>query len=230
MPDLTDRLTHEGELSRSISTAFGKQRRRVAAAGAGADWAAFETELSASLNTHLGATFSIASENMVKTQVDDEEAATALLLLLLGGRGITGLLPRASSNWAQGVSGILAGQISANSRDTISRSQDDTIPADTRPSPKDASDKAFSTDRAEGIAATETTRAVSQGEAFARQRIEQEIQKTFTAIWVTEEDDHVCPICQPIHNKPEQDWPAAQSQGPPAHPFCRCWLVYRDAK
>ena len=227
MPDLTDRLTHEGELARSIRTAFGKQRRRVAAAGAGADWSEFETELSASLNTHLGATFSIASENMVKTQVDDEEAATALLLLLLGGRGITGLLPRASSDWSQGVSGLLAGQISANSRDTISRSQDDTIPPETRPSLKDASDKAFSTDRAEGIAATETTRAVSQGEAFARQRIEQEMQKAFTAIWVTEADDRVCPICRPLHRKPELEWPAAQATGPPAHPVCRCFLVYR---
>lgn len=51
--------------------------------------------------------------------------------------------------------------------------------------------------------------------------------------WHTVDDDHVCPVCDPLHevelpfaeNFESLDW---TGEGPPAHPGCRCWLTYRQ--
>lgn len=51
-----------------------------------------------------------------------------------------------------------------------------------------------------------------------------------TAIWITERDDRVCPICRPLHRRPARDWDTLFPQGPPAHPNCRCSLEYVPAE
>lgn len=44
--------------------------------------------------------------------------------------------------------------------------------------------------------------------------------------WVTEEDARVCPICAPLDGKKRAVWSAKFPQGPPAHPRCRCQIIY----
>ena len=79
----------------------------------------------------------------------------------------------------------------------------------------------FGPRRAEMIAITEVTRAAAEGERV----IEQELARqgiTATPIWQTSNDDMVCPVCRPRHNRP-----IINDQRPPAHQRCRCWITHR---
>lgn len=49
---------------------------------------------------------------------------------------------------------------------------------------------------------------------------------TDTDTWYTEQDDKVCPTCEPLHAQPRTVWQSEVPAGPPAHPRCRCWIVY----
>lgn len=82
-------------------------------------------------------------------------------------------------------------------------------------------ERIFGPVRAETIAATEVTRAAVEGERETVYELEKYGIK-FDQIWQTENDELVCPICGPLHNKAEGDgW--TKADGPPAHPQCRCW-------
>lgn len=76
--------------------------------------------------------------------------------------------------------------------------------------------------RAEMIAATETTRAAVEGERrFVEELNREGVQ--LTPFHVTNRDDIVCPICRPRHKEEitmETEWP-------PLHVRCRCWVVWK---
>ena len=82
--------------------------------------------------------------------------------------------------------------------------------------------KLFGPQWAETVAVTEVTRASVEGErAIVAELNAQGIE--MTEIWQTNNDDLVCPVCGPRHNKPIDDgW--TRADGPPAHPRCRCWV------
>ncbi len=82
-------------------------------------------------------------------------------------------------------------------------------------------------ERAEKIAATEVTRAITAGEAAAILLIAALTGQTFRPIWHTERDALVCPVCFPLHGTGMEIYGAVSSAGPPAHPNCRCWLDYQ---
>lgn len=77
--------------------------------------------------------------------------------------------------------------------------------------------------RGEMIAVTEVTRAAAQGE----QDLVDEIKRLdpnagIVQIWLTSNDELVCPICGPLHGKRRSNgW----TDPPPAHPRCRCDLA-----
>lgn len=79
-----------------------------------------------------------------------------------------------------------------------------------------------SAERARLIATTEVTRAAVAGE----KRIIQEVESAgieMVAIWETQRDDKVCPICRPRQGRARGDgW----RDDPPAHPGCYCDLRY----
>ena len=83
-------------------------------------------------------------------------------------------------------------------------------------------DKALSAARAATIAVTETTTAYSAGEAAAAAAIEAARDVRLPVVWLTEEDEKVCPLCGPLHNKGPVAWAHLYPSGPPAHPNCRC--------
>jgi len=78
--------------------------------------------------------------------------------------------------------------------------------------------RSFGPVRAEMIAVTETTRASVQGELAITEELRQQGIE-MRPIWQTNNDDLVCPICGPKHNKEIKD-----GVYPPAHPRCRCWV------
>jgi hypothetical protein len=79
--------------------------------------------------------------------------------------------------------------------------------------------------RAEMIAVTEVTRAASQGELdIVKQIVKDNPSIQAVAVWQTNNDDKVCPVCGPRNHKEQGNgW----DEPPPAHPRCRCWLNHK---
>ena len=83
----------------------------------------------------------------------------------------------------------------------------------------------YSPVRAEMIAVTETTRAVVEGERAYIDQLERETGQRMVPIWLTANDERVCPIC-----KPRDDKPITNNEYPPAHPRCRCGVGWEFPK
>ena len=83
----------------------------------------------------------------------------------------------------------------------------------------------YSPVRAEMIAVTETTRAVVEGERAYVEQLERESGQRMIPIWMTANDERVCPICNPRNEKP-----ITNGQFPPAHPRCRCGVGWEFPK
>jgi len=82
---------------------------------------------------------------------------------------------------------------------------------------------AFGSVRAEMIAVTETTRAYSEATNELQRLLRAQVPDLRPVrIWLTANDDLVCPICGPLNEQPEGKWPADLQSGPPAHVNCRC--------
>jgi hypothetical protein len=75
-------------------------------------------------------------------------------------------------------------------------------------------------------AATSVTGWVSRSEMEIRDTIGEQGGIILTAFWNTEPG--ACPVCEPLHKKPEEVWRTKFRNGPPAHPNCRCWLQWRE--
>lgn len=83
----------------------------------------------------------------------------------------------------------------------------------------------YSPVRAEMIAVTETTRAVVEGERAAVDRLAEITGERMIPVWLTMNDERVCPICGPRHKQMITD-----GMYPPAHPRCRCEVAYQYPK
>tara|TARA_B110000285_G_C15112047_1_gene611714 strand:+ start:35 stop:763 length:729 start_codon:yes stop_codon:yes gene_type:complete len=84
-------------------------------------------------------------------------------------------------------------------------------------------EKVFGPKKAGTIASTEVTNAITDASEMAVKLLNVASEKD---VWWTEEDQRVCPICGPIHNKKRSEWEGEFPVGPPAHPNCRCWIAY----
>jgi hypothetical protein len=86
-------------------------------------------------------------------------------------------------------------------------------------------ERMFSPSRAERIAITETTRAVVEGERAYVSELERATGQRMIPIWMTANDELVCPICAPRNEKP-----ITNGEYPPAHPNCRCGVGWEFPK
>jgi hypothetical protein len=86
----------------------------------------------------------------------------------------------------------------------------------------------FDETRAQMIAVTETTKAFAEGERVLIDRARRAGLQV-EPIWLTSQDELVCPLCGPLHNKPQSEWEKASpgTDWPPRHPRCRCFLKQR---
>lgn len=128
-----------------------------------------------------------------------------------------------ASEWARNYSYELVKGMNDTSRKMVQQSVADFF--DRGLSIDDLRDKlgnVFGPVRAESIAITEVTRAVSQGEKRLADELGRQGVQMVT-IWQTANDEKVCPICTPRHDKKQGDgW----SELPPAHPRCRCYVSH----
>ncbi len=78
--------------------------------------------------------------------------------------------------------------------------------------------------------ASDSTTAITlstEAESIAAEQAKQETNSlSGLDEWVTEEDGRVCPICAPLDGTKRGVWAAKFPQGPPAHPRCRCQIIY----
>lgn len=80
--------------------------------------------------------------------------------------------------------------------------------------------------RIAGAAVTGTTEAASAGSLGARDELNRKLGINLIAVWRTESDPRVCPICRPLAGMVEPAWRDSFPNGPPAHPLCRCHLDF----
>lgn len=79
-----------------------------------------------------------------------------------------------------------------------------------------------SAERAEMIATTEVTRASVQGDLDQVDYLKENYGIEMVPVWMTSNDEIVCPICAPRNNKRQgSGW----DDPPPAHPRCRCAIA-----
>lgn len=93
----------------------------------------------------------------------------------------------------------------------------------------------FDEQRAIRVARTEITRSYAHGQQMAGEELAKEYPDVkMVKRWYTNEDDRVCPLCEPIAQKewipmdedfyePEDEY---QDGNPPRHTNCRCNVVY----
>lgn len=170
-------------------------------------------------------------------KVERETENTLLLLLLLIAaesamhHGLTDRTTAQASvqTWAEEQANTISRQWVANSKDLLATGQrewEDRIQstgAVPRADVRDRTLKIFGPTRVEGLAINETTRAnYAGGEAAVSQLGGTSPEDT----WLTAEDAKVCEICGPLHDQPRSQWSRFFPAGPPAHPRCRCYVVY----
>lgn len=84
-------------------------------------------------------------------------------------------------------------------------------------------EKLLGIDRIEAMAVSETTAAASAGGEGAAAAAGTATEED---TWFTARDQRVCPICAPLHGTRRSNWTRFFPSGPPAHPWCRCWIEY----
>lgn len=152
-------------------------------------------------------------ESVARGELRDTFVAAALLLFwTLDIQFDRYALDTAATQWASERAAALGGEVANNSRSAMAAGWDGA--------------ELFSRDRAARLAATETTRAISAGEGWARGIAETASGIPLLATWHTEDDASVCPVCSRLNDRDEVFWGDQFPSGPPAHPNCRCWLSY----
>lgn len=197
MPDLADRNAREADLSAKIFAALDTLRASIEqsqASGGQPDYGTFTASIRDALAASLAATFRAASAQLVELhgegQAVDDSAANV-----------------AADAFAATLAAKLAFDATANTQNVINTPNADLSPWLSKP-------------RADTIAITETTRAISQGESYAAAALAILLARKVTWFWVTEEDSLVCPTCAPLNGKEAPDMEQ------PAHPNCRCTKRY----
>lgn len=218
MPDVRGRFSWENEIARRLAKIFRKfknKAKRLAKGGAQVIPESFFRDLSSEERASLYPV--IESIYKGQGQALAEEYAIGI---------DWGNVNEAAREWARQytfelVKGI-DGTTRKHLRDSIAAFFEDEM---TIGDLEDLlmSGNLFGPTRAEMIAVTEVTRAGARGEVETMEYLRREYGLESVAVWQTNRDEMVCPICGPRHDQPRgTNW----DEPPPAHPRCRCWIVH----
>lgn len=170
-------------------------------------------------------------------------AVFLIIFLMMADEGLSNLQALADSvgrAWAKRHADKLASYLAGNLSRELARGIE--------------ASRVLSPARAERLAITEVTRAITAAETEAR-RANAELMRRrgesvdvpsmgpldvgdgLVPVWITVKEDllpgdsPVCPVCLPLHKKPYPAWKNRFPNGTPAHEHCRCHLEYvpRDA-
>jgi hypothetical protein len=218
MPEFKERTSYEERISEAMKEVF---REAVAVSAAGLE--AMNVAIKKALRKYVGPIMEEVHRRVI-----------ILLLLLFGdddrAASVIGDAPKEEGPMWD----TLARQARRRSRRQVDRLGDqmaDTNRAWWEERDEDVDPETFAVDRlfpdsrADSVAITETTSAVTIGE----RTVIDEMKKLGVGVkvkWYTKLDERVCPVCGPLHGTGPSKWLADFKQGPPAHVRCRCYLLY----
>lgn len=221
MADLKNRGKYESDFARKLASMMGRHRR----------------ELSGLLGSPPDPR-NVPEAFWVKVKKETEEEISALLLLIFtasslqhspqgSGTIFQGFLDSAGKNWSAGRSRFVSDGYVLNTRERLAQLGARWAENPELPKSEISQDlvSLFGPDRAEGMAITEGTNAISAGGEAA---IGQAGGISQADLWITEKDAKVCPICSPLHQTDRNNWTRKFPSGPPAHPRCRCYIRYEN--
>jgi phage portal protein BeeE len=138
------------------------------------------------------------------------------------------ILATEASRWARQYTFELVTGLTGRTRELIATATASYLetPGMTRAQVEALLSGAFGARRAEAIAVTEITRAASAATTVYQQQLAA-AGLTFERVWRTVSESSVCPICEPLDGKGENEWAEQHPAGPPAHPKCRCATTLR---
>jgi len=220
MPDIPDRDEREAELAKLLSKWLKQQNKLMLELTLGSNnYQELLNKLPPEFWDEIGAEGAAMLRPFMSRNALD--AAERLLDTITVGVDWA-LVNEAAVNWARQYTFELVTGINGTTRQSLQK----LIPgyfeeAMTQGELRERLGNLYSPVRAEMIAVTEVTRAAVEGERMTVAELEKYgIQ--MIEVWQTYNDDVVCAICGPRHGKKEGDgW--TKSDGPPAHPRCRCW-------
>lgn len=224
MPELRTRYVHEDRLRAALLLLMESQQVAIVQNLSGAQWGEFSGSIQRTLAASLKAAFVEAADQLVAEQ----EAVIP-----------AGDIDAAATGWSEAAAAEIAVALVQRLREVMDQYRD-------RDSLLLALLLWLGPDRADAIAVTEITRAITAGEAMVIDRINAGRASQagggegaagsggllvaaaggLRRFWITARDDRVCPVCSPLHGKGEIAWKDAFPLGPPAHPRCRCALRY----
>lgn len=206
MPDLATRTSHETEVA-SLVLLYLQDLEDALRSGQQVDWLQWTTSLAAALARPLASTFLEAAEQLVGEH-----------------DGWLGDGQDRAQQWASQEADWVAARMAATTRNAVAAAQQrwargvgDNFMADL--------EHHFSSSRAESVAITETTEAISQGENYGAAELAA-IAILLIPLWVTEEDPDVCERCAAYNRDRQNVWQGDAPTGPPLHPGCRCHLQW----
>ena len=220
MPDLSTRTTHERQLAAAYTLLF-QQTAATSPDPASIDWEAFAAKAARLPVDFLAAVYVDAAKTLARQAIGPLHAEIEV--------DRPGLEEEAY-RWAREHSATLGGQIAINTRrmvDTELARPEEGVGLDV-PGTGQALlvAAALGSDRADTIATTEVTRAITAGEMGFAQSARIMAGLHLDPIWRC--DMVPCEeFCAPLEGKGVDVWSLTFPKGPPGHPNCRCWLEWR---
>ena len=230
---LSVRMKAEKEIKRKIQAILSKYESRAARSikrGEQFDYAGMADELRAAVMPEIS---SLVLDSALRLSVDT---------------GISfdpAVINTEALNWARNFSTEWAQKLTETTRKQLQEAMSAFIqtPGMTIGDITRLIEPSFGAVRSEMIAITEVTRAYSMGTNETQRLLQAETPELETMlVWNTMQDERVCPICGPLEGAPKSEWSSVLqgpletgvnigqldvSDGPPAHPRCRCGTSIR---
>lgn len=173
------------------------------------------------LNKHTAALIAAIQPNLQGTYMTAADATLDEFSYL--GVDDYGELSNDAALWASLYTIDLVGRLNQTSEKSIRQTIEDFLGNDlTRTALLAALMGAFGPRRSTTIAITETTTGITNGQDGASDALSRDNGVAFRTIWMTEDDEAVCIVCRPLHEKEIAPISETGGRRPPAHPICRC--------
>jgi hypothetical protein len=205
LPDLPDRAQYEKRLTATVADVLASQRARAESSTA-IPWSAFSQQIRTDpgISAALAAPFTVAAVGI-----------TDQFNVGIGRKTID----QRAAQWGRDWQSVLAVGMVSTGRDVMAGLGDSPAPEEREA----AFDRLFGVKRANVIGVTETTRAISWGEAAAAGLVEAAISMRLEPEWEAEGDGSTCAVCNALDGEGRATWWPRFPFGPPGpHSGCRC--------